>query len=586
MLEFFRRHRGPFLIGLTVLIILAFGVWGAVSGSGSGRNDPYAAAEATALTVNGVDYTQGDVARLARSMNLCQSLGLWMLPYEVAELARRTESLSGGGMYKDYVANTIILREQAVKHGVAASDEDARAEFEKLQPFQKNGVFDPAAATTYLENLRGGGYTADEVMQVLKDKIALDRLKEVVGGNYVASPLEVDKAYASQKQTLRASVIRFVLEDVKKKVVIKEEDIKKYYDEKKETFMTPEKRGGQYVHFIRPETSPDVALEDNAKIAKDWEQAIGEFYKGFEQPNADLQKLVEATNKQFEAINKFANEKKAAEAKRKADEEKKKADEEKKKAEADKKANPKAEDKKPEEKKPEEKKPDTKPVVEIAKVETLTPADKESLPETLKSESKLVDEIFRSSLTAGKASDPVETSKGYAFARVTQVEAPKQQEQKDVAEKIKTTLTEQRAKEELAKTVKDARKALEEALKAGKKVADVAKEKSWKVEDVPEFDPSTPPAGNPDGQKIVEAAGKTALMKVADPIVTDKGDELLLVVTGKEVRKSDTATAEKDGQRATATNRGQDAIFKAWFKSLSDAAEVDSHIAESLEKGA
>ncbi|MBL9114381.1 MAG: SurA N-terminal domain-containing protein [Verrucomicrobiaceae bacterium] len=574
MLEFFRRHRGPFLIGLTVLVILAFGVWGAYTGSGSNRNDPYAQAESTALTVYGVDYTQADVARLARSMQLAQSLGLWMLPYEIAELARRTDSLGGGGMYKDYVANTIILREQALKHGVAASEEDIRVEFEKLQPMQKNGVFDPAAAATYLDNLRGSGFTAEDVQQLVKDKIALDRLKEIVGGNYVASPLEVDKAYASQKQTLRASTIKFALEEFKKKIQIKDDEIKKYYDEKKDTFKTAEKRTGQYVHFVKPVSSPDLALEDNAKIAKDWEQAVGDFYKEFEKPDADLPKLVESTNIKLAAINKAADEMKAKEAKRKADEEKKKA-------EADKKADPKAP-----EKKPEEKKPDAKPVVELAKVEVVNALERENAPEPLKSEPQILAEIFRTTLAVGKPSDPVESSKGYAFAKVTKIDEPKQQEQKEVSEKIKTTLVEQKAKEELAKAVKDARKAIEEGLKAKKKLAEIAKEKSWKVEDVPEFSPSTPPTGNPDGQKIVDAAGKTAVNEVADPVLTDSGDQLLVIVTGKEVRKSDSSTAEKDGQRATYTNRGQDAIFKAWFKGLSDEAKVDSHIAETAAAGA
>lgn len=546
MLEFFRRHRGPFLIGLTVLVILAFGVWGAVTGSGNSRNDPSAQGGTKAFSVYGVDYTQNDVSRLSRYLRLAYSLGMYDIAFSLPNIAQRQRNISGGEPTTDFVANLLVLREQALKHGVAASDEDVLKQFESLQPFQKDGKYDPVTAETYLNNLRGAGFQPADVKELIKDQIVFEKLRELVGANYVASPLEVEKSYASEQQTLKASTLLLSLEEFKKKVQVKDDEISKYFDENKETFKTTEKRAAQYVTFERPKPDAGKKAEENAQAEKDWETMVGDFYKQFTDPKADLAKLVEGVNK---AITEKA---KQAEAKKPA---------------ADPKAAAADKDKKPAE--------PAKPAAPVLlKVETVALSDQESVPEALKSEPNLVKELFRSTLAVGQPSDPVDSSKGYSFLKVTQVEAPKQQELKDVKDKIKDTLVTQKATEELAKAAKEAKTAVADALKGGKKLADIAKDKGWKLEVIPEFSKGNPPAGNANGSQIAEQAAKTAVNSVSEPISITEG-QLLVVVTAKELRKSDTSATLKDGQLSSRTSQGKEAFFRAWFGKQRDAAKVE-----------
>lgn len=560
MLEFFRRHRGPFLIGLTVLIILAFGVWGAVDPLGGNPNDPAAQGSQKAFSVYGKDYTRNDVGRMSRYLRLAYSLQMFDIAFSLPNIAQRQRDIGGGEPTTDFVANLLVLREQALKHGVAASDEDVMRQFESLQPFQKDGKYDPVTAETYLNNLRGAGFQPADVKALIRDQIVFEKLRDLIGSNYIASPLEVEKSYASEQQTLKASTLLLSLEEFKKKAEVKDDEISKYYEENKETYMTTERRAAQYVTFTRP--TPDAAkkAEENAQAEKDWEQMVGTFYGKFTDPKADLAKLVEEVNKTI------TDKAKATE------EAKKKAEAEKATAEAKKADDKKPEDKKPDEKKPEDAAKPTPPV--LVKVETIALSDEASLPEAIKSEANLVKELFRSSLAVGQPSDPIDSSKGYTFLRVTQVEAPKQQELKEVTAKIKETLVTQKATEAIAKAAKDARTAVAEALKAGKKLEDVAKEKGWKLEVLPEFTKGTPPEGNANGSQIAEQAAKTSVNAVSEPISITDG-QLLVVVTGKELRKNEGSSTMKEGQLSSRTSQGREAFFRAWFGKKRDDAKVE-----------
>jgi hypothetical protein len=576
MLEFFRRHRGPFLIGLTIIIILAFGVWGAVDPLGGNPNDPFTQGAKKAFSVYGVDYTQNDVARMSKNLRLAYSLQMFDLAFGLPNIAQRQRSLSGGEPTTDFVANLLVMREQALKHGVAASDEDIMKAFEALQPFQKDGKYDPVTAETYLNNLRANGFQPSDVKDLIRDQIVFEKLREIIGANYIASPLEVDKAYASDQQTLKASTVLLSLEDFKKKAEVKDDEIAKYYEENKESYMTTERRAAQYVRFTRP--TPDAAkkAEENAQADKDWDAMVGGFYTKFTDPKADLAKLIEEVNQQITEKTKAANAAAALAAAAKKAEEKKA---EEKKDEAKKPEDKVAEDKKPEEKKEEAPKP-IEPV--LVKLETIALTDEASVPEAIKSEAELVKELFRTSLAQGQPSDPINTSTGYAFLRVTQIEAPKQQELKEVSDKIKETLVSQKANEAITNAAKEAKTLLADALKAGKKWEDVVKDKGWKVESLPEFSKGTPPAGNPNGSQIAEQAARTAVMGVSDPISVTEG-QLLVIVTAKELRKNEGSSSLKEGQLSSRTAQGKEAYFRAWFGKKRDEAKVDLYFDPAAE---
>jgi hypothetical protein len=90
MLEFFRRHRGPFMITVTVIIIISFSYWG---GSQKAGGLPGRQAHDTAFTIYNRDYTFHDLQRLGRTQQLCYFLGMFDLAFSLPEAAKQLQSL-------------------------------------------------------------------------------------------------------------------------------------------------------------------------------------------------------------------------------------------------------------------------------------------------------------------------------------------------------------------------------------------------------------------------------------------------------------------------------------------------------------
>ncbi|MDP1588989.1 MAG: SurA N-terminal domain-containing protein, partial [Prosthecobacter sp.] len=146
MLEFFRHHRGAFLITLTIVIIISFSVWGGYRGDAS--HEKRAQITDHALTVFGKDHTIGDVQRAQRALQFAQ---FYMQAYELPGMLMQ---LSGGGFGggADTIISLFVARHLMEQSGVRVSDAEARAALEQLPVLQTNGKFDLSRAQMLEEN--------------------------------------------------------------------------------------------------------------------------------------------------------------------------------------------------------------------------------------------------------------------------------------------------------------------------------------------------------------------------------------------------------------------------------------------------
>jgi PPIC-type PPIASE domain len=519
MLELFRRYKGPVMWTLTGLIIISFSFWGAWDSVG--RANQTGSPEDPAFNIYGRTYNKLEQDKLQRGMMLSYQLGLYNLAFQLPAAAERHKSTERGAPPYDFIANLLVLREQAVKHGVSASDGDAIDFVRNLQPFMKDNKPDEGQAAMIEQNLKFQGISMQDVLQLAKDEIALLRLQDLVGGNYSPSDALVNKGYANTNQTIGTTLITLALEDFKKAATVKDEEISKYFEENKEGYKTVEKRAASYVIFTKPVNDEKKKAEENQAATVKYEKAVSDFDTALTKPGADIAALVTALQK-------------------------------------------------------------TNPEIKLAVVPAF---ERATPPEALKEEAALITQIFSPALASGSYTGPVETSKGYGFARITQVEAPKQQELKDVKDKIKETLVAQKANEAMITAYNAAHKELSEGLKANKKLEDIAKAKNWKLEAQPDFTPNNPPPGLDRGQEIAQAAAVTPVNSVAipksrddkpEPIVTAKG-ATLIVVTKKVLfarATADEATNLKKTETSSQASVAKQDLFKAWFGKLRDEADL------------
>lgn len=506
MLEFFRRLRGPIMIGITVIIVISFSWWGG-SRKGLGAasmREPHD----VAFTLYGDEYTHHDLDKLNRLQALCYyRLGLFEFAFGLPDAAKQIQSMQRNGPNYDFAGNLLVLRRKALEFGVAASDAEAKKRMESIQSFQKNGKFDENTAAEQVKQLNDAGFSNQDILDLMKDVIAYERLQDLVGSNYSASPFVAGKAYAAKNQTIKASTITLPLDDFKKKAEVKDDEISKYFDEKKDTFKTAEKRGASYVFFEKPKVDDKKVADENQKAQTDYETKVNTFDAEVRRPGADFAAIAKTFQKDAPTM----------------------------------------------------------------KVQDVAAFDQATPPEALKDEPAVVKELFRETLAEGTVSAAINGAKGYYFLKLTKVEAPKQQELKDVKDKIKDTLVTQKAQEAMMKAANETRTALADGLKAGKKLDDLAKDKKLKVESLPEFSPANPPPDNKTIPQISKDLATTAVNGVTKPVSTEAG-ALIAVVTAKELRKNDQSTSLKDSEATQLASAMKSELFKAWFgKQRTDA---------------
>jgi len=217
MLEFFRRHRGAFMITLTVVIIISFASWGGTRTDGQ----KMATTSDDAFTIYGDKYTVAEMQRLERSTQIIQMLQMYELYFGLMSAARSPES---GG--RDFVFNMLVLKRQMEELGIHPSDAEAKAELEKTQALQENGVFSQQRAFNLQQNLGMYGMGGQDMLDIAKLSLGYKRLQELIGKNYVPSPVETEKAYASRHQTLKIQTINFALDDFKKTAEVRKTNSK------------------------------------------------------------------------------------------------------------------------------------------------------------------------------------------------------------------------------------------------------------------------------------------------------------------------------------------------------------------------
>lgn len=529
MLEFFRRHRGAFLITLTVIIIVSFSVWGGWKKAGRGEGSLMTD---TAFTIYGRDYTVPEMHRLQRRLRPMFMMGLMEL-YQGLDSAARGPDTQGG----DFLFNSLVLEHEMEKLGVNPSNEDAKEALQKLSPLQENGKFSLERAQMLEQNVAADGLSGQDLLDIMKLDIGLKAMQALLGKNYVPSPVEVEKAYASKYQTLKISTIDFKLDDFKKAAQVTDADIQKYYDEKKDSYKTAEKRGVSYIFFAEPkpeEKKPEEKKpEDDKKTPeKKAEEKAAEEKKKAEEEAKAAEKLKQDRNAMVERINKLNAElrmKKAAFAETAAS---------------------------------------------LKETVVKAPAfARDAAPAELKDEADVMEAIFSFNKDTHGFSEPVRGSKGFYIFTVDQIEEPKQQELAAVKDKIKETLVEQKGQEALGKAVNEARTALQEGLKAGKKIEDLAKEKKLTLSPQTELTISEPPATLANAQQIADSAKDTPAGEVTRVMDTPAGATLAYVYS-KELRKRDNSADLRKSMENSIARKEREHIFNSWFAQKREEAKL------------
>ena len=272
---------------VVAIVCVSFFFWGMTTKTGArpgamGEDD-------VAFTIYGHDYSFSEKVKYDNLGDLAQSLGLYQFYQTLAGLSVRVRTQERVEI--EFVFNWIILQHEMENLGISPTDAEVQEEYKKLPALQKDGKYDPALGELMEKRIGMLGKRVDDVFDLLRAVVGLRKVEALVSANYEGSHQFADQYFIYQNQTIKASRIPFLQDDFKKTVKVSDEDVKNYYEQKKDSYKTPEKRSVSYVFFETPKIPEKATNEEREKINKDFQTKASDFSKEFEKDSSKMAAL-------------------------------------------------------------------------------------------------------------------------------------------------------------------------------------------------------------------------------------------------------------------------------------------------------
>lgn len=287
MFNVFRTHQRPLLIAMTAVAILAF-IW------------LYNPADLEKLQSNNAGTIYGrevkvfEVQQYGKQAQLAQGLGMYDLLQSLSYgMVRQDE----GGLAVQFAWNSIIIDTEAEKLGIAVTDQEVIAAIKEMPAFSNNGVYDPNRYSQFIVNyVTPSGLSQSQLDGLVRTNLRLKKLKALIEAPVLLSDREIEAEYARVRQKVKLQAVNISAEELKKDVVITEEEIKKAYDEKAATLQEPAQREVEFVSFPMTEEQKKLAGKEKVAVLKALRTQAEEFAQKMVAPGADFAKVTAELN--------------------------------------------------------------------------------------------------------------------------------------------------------------------------------------------------------------------------------------------------------------------------------------------------
>lgn len=259
MVNLMRKYQQTLMLLVTIIVIICF-AWLYNDTRFTSHRDGDSVGE-----IYGTKLPLAQFQREARKFDLCRALGLMELWLTRIGREARTES----DAKESFVWNGLVLRHEAEALGITATEDEVVDAVQKLPAFQTNGAYDSSKYNTFVQNIASAGFTADVIEELVRENLYLEKLKALVGTTVAASPSEVRSNFERRTQKSEVSVVRFNRDEFAKAVTISDADLKKVFEERKETLKSDEQRKVKVVGFtLEKADKPMVGKERTAELVK------------------------------------------------------------------------------------------------------------------------------------------------------------------------------------------------------------------------------------------------------------------------------------------------------------------------------
>jgi len=252
MLNFIRKKiQGPIIQFVLVLIILAFVAtifyaWGMGEG---GRDSAKPVAVVGSYKVSYIDYKRAYENKVSLYRRLYPS----GLTQEMIKKLKLKEGVLNG------IINRRILIKKALDYRMSVTNEELKEKLQSYPQFQENGAF---SFDKYKAILKYQRLTPPEFEDSLKEDIIVSKVTSMVKDNVNVSESMAKDLFVEEDEKVKTTYAMFKPVDTKD-IKPSEEELKKYYDENKESFKSEEKVKVAYLFYSADKFASGVNVSKN-----------------------------------------------------------------------------------------------------------------------------------------------------------------------------------------------------------------------------------------------------------------------------------------------------------------------------------
>jgi len=256
MLDSIRKRQRTLLTIITIVVIVAF-AWFYNPATMRRSQGPGGALG----KLNGRTINVSDVQKIERNTQLAFTLGLQDMIQDLTPEARTRDDQTLG-----FAWNLLLLRDEAKQLQIEpTSDQIAKAE-KALPQFQTNNQFDPSKYQHFIDTaLKPNGFIPADLDDVVADHLRYTGVSDLVKGSTPLPEAMFKEQYDLVNEKLSLAIVRFNRADFESSIQVSDDEIQKYYDQHKETILSPEKRTVELVSFLP--TDEQKKLADDQKVA-------------------------------------------------------------------------------------------------------------------------------------------------------------------------------------------------------------------------------------------------------------------------------------------------------------------------------
>ncbi|MBM3889659.1 MAG: hypothetical protein FJ388_11110 [Verrucomicrobia bacterium] len=247
MLHIFRRHQKVIFAVLAVVVIITFVFWGAMTGE-EGRRQ-------ARMVSPGKMY--GKAVAPEDWMNAQRAIALfhYFRTGQIVDFRRSGQEMERAAWL------SLLQRHKARALGLHVPQERAVEFIQQLAMFQKEERFEPGLYRRFVkETLPWFGLDEEDFLEVIREQLAVDQLREVVASTAKVTSLDVRQDYQETNDKLTIAIATFNSSNYVAQVKLTDKDIQEDFEKNKENYRIPDRVKVRYLKLSADAFLPKVEV--------------------------------------------------------------------------------------------------------------------------------------------------------------------------------------------------------------------------------------------------------------------------------------------------------------------------------------